>query len=112
MSTSAELPYRTAGQSRRQRLQRSLVPSRLPLLFSRPQVMYFAPVIFKKFLASEMAILANLAVALVNYLSTFLALYLVDRAGRRLLLVCGGLGMALFTGERSACERLVNYLHV
>ncbi|TFJ82553.1 hypothetical protein NSK_006137 [Nannochloropsis salina CCMP1776] len=60
-------------------------------------VMYFAPVIFKKFLASEMAILANLAVALVNYLSTFLALYLVDRAGRRLLLVCGGLGMALFT---------------
>lgn len=61
--------------------------------------MYFAPVIFKKFLASEMAILANLAVALVNYLSTFLALYLVDRSGRRLLLVCGGLGMALFTGE-------------
>ncbi|EWM20620.1 General substrate transporter [Nannochloropsis gaditana] len=60
-------------------------------------VMYFAPVIFKKFLASEMAILATLAVALLNYLSTFLALYLVDRAGCRLLLVCGGLGMALFT---------------
>ncbi|GAB5036195.1 mfs sp sugar:h+ symporter [Nannochloropsis oceanica] len=61
-------------------------------------VMYFAPVIFKKFLASNMAIVANLAVALVNYLSTFLALYLVDKAGRRVLLVLGGLGMALFTG--------------
>lgn len=45
-----------------------------------------------------MAIVANLAVALVNYLSTFLALYLVDKAGRRVLLVLGGLGMALFTG--------------
>jgi len=60
--------------------------------------MYFAPVIFKKFLASDMAILANLAISLVNYLSTFLALYLVDKAGRRLLLVIGGVGMAVFTG--------------
>lgn len=46
----------------------------------------------------QQAILANLAVALVNYLSTFLALYLVDRAGRRLLLICGGVGMGVFTG--------------
>ena len=43
-------------------------------------------------------ILANLAISLVNYLSTFLALYLVDKAGRRLLLVVGGVGMAVFTG--------------
>jgi hypothetical protein len=60
--------------------------------------MYFAPVIFKKFLDSDMAILANLAISLVNCLSTFLALYLVDKAGRRLLLVVGGVGMAVFTG--------------
>lgn len=68
------------------------------LPFPSFQVMYFAPVIFKKFLASDMAILANLAISLVNYLSTFLALYLVDKAGRRLLLVMGGVGMAVFTG--------------
>ncbi len=74
----------------------SLSPSPFPPFFV--QVMYFAPVIFKKFLASNMAIVANLAIALVNYLSTFLALYLVDKAGRRVLLVLGGLGMAFFTG--------------
>jgi hypothetical protein len=44
--------------------------------------MYFAPVIFKKFLASNDAIVANLAVAVVNFLATFIALYLVDKAGR------------------------------
>lgn len=44
--------------------------------------MYFAPVIFKKFLSSGDAIVANLAVAVVNFLATFIALYLVDRAGR------------------------------
>ena len=86
--------------------------------------MYFSPVIYKNFLSSEMAILANLvrtcpllfsfssplllshplthppaqAVGLVNYLSTFLSLYLVDKAGRRVLLVMGGLGMSVFTG--------------
>ena len=76
---------------------RSILPPSLPP--SLAQVMYFAPVIFKKFLASDMAILANLAISLVNYLSTFLALYLVDKAGRRPLLVMGGVGMAVFTGK-------------
>lgn len=76
----------------------TLICASFPLSPSLLQVMYFAPVIFKKFLASDMAILANLAISLVNYLSTFLALYLVDKAGRRLLLVVGGVGMAVFTG--------------
>jgi hypothetical protein len=75
-----------------------LICASLSLSLFLPKVMYFAPVIFKKFLASDMAILANLAISLVNYLSTFLALYLVDKAGRRLLLVVGGVGMAVFTG--------------
>ena len=61
-------------------------------------VMYFARVIFAKFLTTQGAIAANMAVCLVNFFATFLALYLVDRAGRRILLVSGGLGMALFTG--------------
>jgi hypothetical protein len=52
----------------------------------------------QKYTQTNQAILANLAIGLVNYLSTFLALYLVDRAGRRLLLILGGLGMGLFTG--------------
>jgi hypothetical protein len=51
-------------------------------------VMYFAPVIFKKFLSSGDAIVANLAVAVVNFLATFIALYLVDRAGRCVHLLC------------------------
>lgn len=50
--------------------------------------MYFAPVIFKKFLSSGDAIVANLAVAVVNFLATFIALYLVDRAGRCVHLAC------------------------
>lgn len=45
-------------------------------------VMYFAPVIFRRFLSAQEAIAANLAVAVVNFLSTFIALYSVDKAGR------------------------------
>jgi len=63
-----------------------------------PNARYFAPVIFAIFLSSQEALAANTAVCLVNFFSTFLALYLVDRAGRRILLFTGGLGMALFTG--------------
>jgi len=59
---------------------------------------YFAPVIFSKFLSTSGAIAANMAVTLVNFFSTFIALYLVDRAGRRILLVSGGAGMGIFTG--------------
>ena len=60
-------------------------------------VMYFAPLIFSDFLSPSAAIGANLSVAAVNFLGTFIALYLVDRAGRRILFVSGGMGMALFT---------------
>jgi len=60
-------------------------------------VMYFAPIIFARFLSSSGAIAANMGVSLVNFLSTFIALYLFDCAGRRILLVAGGMGMAMFT---------------
>jgi len=60
--------------------------------------MYFAPIIFGSFLSPSAAITANLLVSSVNFLSTFIAMYLVDRVGRRVLFVSGGVGMAIFTG--------------
>jgi hypothetical protein len=43
---------------------------------------YFAPVIFSHFLSDSLAIVANLGIATVNFLATFIALKLVDTAGR------------------------------
>jgi len=39
----------------------------------------------------------NVGINVVNFLSTFLALYAVDRLGRRILFVAGGTGMCIFT---------------
>lgn len=61
-------------------------------------VVYFAPIIFAKFLSPSGAIIANLAIAIAGFCSTLASLRLVDRLGRRVLLTIGGLGMGFFAG--------------
>jgi sugar porter (SP) family MFS transporter len=60
-------------------------------------IMYFAPVIFSTFMKNGTALYANLGIMFVNFLATFIAIALVDRAGRRTLLVWGSVGMVLTT---------------
>lgn len=58
-------------------------------------IVYFAPEIFaKNGAAASGALIASLVVTTINFLGVFIALFMVDRAGRRLLLVFGGLSMS------------------
>lgn len=59
-------------------------------------VIYYAPKIFQQAGVSSAtgAILASLGVAIMNVLFTFLSAWLLDRLGRRLLLMIGVVGMA------------------
>ena len=58
--------------------------------------MYYAPAIFQAcgFNTAEQ-LLATGGVGVVNFLATFVAFWLMDRVGRRKLLVSGALGMAV-----------------
>lgn len=60
-------------------------------------IIYYAPTIFKfvGFGSNSAAILATSVVGVVNVLSTIAASLLVDRVGRRPLLLCGTAGMVL-----------------
>lgn len=60
-------------------------------------VIYYAPTIFgyAGFSSASAAILATSIVGVVNFLSTILSLLLVDRVGRRPLLICGIAGMVI-----------------
>jgi sugar porter (SP) family MFS transporter len=60
-------------------------------------VIYFAPVIFQAagLSSASAAILATAGIGVVNVLMTMVAVWLVDRAGRRVLLLIGLTGMAL-----------------
>ena len=59
-------------------------------------VMYYAPAIFGAcgFNTAEQ-LLATGGTGVVNFLATFLAFWLLDRVGRRTLLVTGAIGMAI-----------------
>jgi sugar porter (SP) family MFS transporter len=59
-------------------------------------VIYYAPEIFNHagFDSGETQILATVGVGTVNFLTTILAMYLIDRMGRRPLLVLGFVGTA------------------
>jgi SP family arabinose:H+ symporter-like MFS transporter len=63
-------------------------------------VMYYGSIIFKEIAGenSTRAVAANVAVGLVNLICTIAALFLVDRFGRKVLLMAGagGMGVALF----------------
>lgn len=58
-------------------------------------VIYYAPTIFEiaGFKTASTAILATTVVGVVNVLSTVIAIFLVDRLGRRSLLLIGAVGM-------------------
>jgi len=61
-------------------------------------VIYFSSNIFKSagFESTAMATLASILVAIANIIATCVALYLVDRKGRRVLLLVSLSGMAVF----------------
>ncbi|MCH9614875.1 MAG: putative metabolite transport protein CsbC [Chlamydiia bacterium] len=63
-------------------------------------IIYFAPTIFKfaGFASNKSAIFASLFVGIVNVLMTFLAIYLLDRWGRKPLLLLGLSGMVVSLG--------------
>jgi MFS family permease len=60
-------------------------------------VIYFAPVIFQAagLSSASAAILATAGVGVVNVLMTIVAIWMVDRVGRRVLLLSGLAGMGL-----------------
>jgi SP family galactose:H+ symporter-like MFS transporter len=59
-------------------------------------VIYYAPVIFEHagFGNAQTQVLATIGIGLVNFLTTILAMWLIDRWGRRRLLVFGFIGTA------------------
>jgi len=60
-------------------------------------VTYYAPVIFQEadFSSASGALLATLGVGIINVLMTFVSLWLMDRLGRKKLLMIGQIGMVI-----------------
>jgi len=56
-------------------------------------IMFFAPDMISTFLGSEAAIYGNLAIQTVNFFATFICIFLIEKAGRKILLITGGLIM-------------------
>ncbi len=62
-------------------------------------IMYYAPRIFEMTgLAKDTALLQSVAIGLTNMIFTVLAMSIIDRFGRRSLLITGSLGMSVFLG--------------
>jgi SP family arabinose:H+ symporter-like MFS transporter len=62
-------------------------------------IIYYAPEIFKKTgAASGSAMDQTVIIGVVNLIFTFVAIWLIDRIGRRALLIGGSLGMAISLG--------------
>ncbi|MBB3603291.1 sugar porter (SP) family MFS transporter [Mycolicibacterium sp. BK556] len=67
-------------------------------------ILYYAPVIFREVGLGETGpILATVGLGTINVLATVLAMWLVDRVGRRPLLLCGLAPMAISLVIMSAC---------
>lgn len=83
-------------------------------------VIYYAPTIFQfaGFSTAGMAIFASLAVAITNVVMTTVAVWLLDRVGRRPLLLIGLVGMVIALGalgyafESHALAHLIGWIAV
>ncbi|MFM7108872.1 MAG: sugar porter family MFS transporter, partial [Planctomycetaceae bacterium] len=85
------------------RLGRPLVLAFLIALFNQLSginaVLYFAPRIFEMAgLGAKAALLQSIGIGVTNLVFTFVGLWLIDRLGRRTLLVIGSLGYILSLG--------------
>jgi sugar porter (SP) family MFS transporter len=62
-------------------------------------IFYYAPRIFEMTgLAENTALLQSVSLGLTNLVFTFISLFLIDRFGRRVLLMVGSVGMVFFLG--------------
>jgi len=67
-------------------------------------IIYYAPEIFKRIgFAAESALLQTVMIGAINTLFTFVALWLIDRAGRKTLLQWGVAGMVVCLLAVGAC---------
>jgi MFS transporter, SP family, arabinose:H+ symporter len=67
-------------------------------------ILYYAPEIFKQTgVNTSDALLQTIGIGIVMFLFTFVAIWLVDRAGRKILLLSGCLVMALSLAGVAAC---------
>ena len=66
-------------------------------------VIYYSPKIFEMagFTTASIAILATLGIGIINVFATLFSVWLLDRVGRRILLLIGSLGMACSLGSLS-----------
>jgi sugar porter (SP) family MFS transporter len=56
-------------------------------------IIYFAPRVFEDAgIATEDALLSTIGIGLINLLATLLGLYLIDRLGRKILMIIGSIG--------------------
>ncbi|MDE2149223.1 MAG: D-xylose transporter XylE [Gammaproteobacteria bacterium] len=70
-------------------------------------VLYYAPSIFSNMGVTEQgALLQTVLVGAVNMLATLVAIFTVDRWGRKPLLITGGLVMAVAMGSLATCFQL------
>jgi len=59
-------------------------------------IINYAPAIFEMTgVAGDVALIQSIYVGIVNLLFTLIAVWLVDKVGRKILLLCGSIGMAL-----------------
>jgi len=58
-------------------------------------IMFYAPTILNRFFGSHQAIVGTFILNIINFLSTFVTIYAVERVGRVKLLVSGGFIMTL-----------------
>ena len=73
-------------------------------------IMYYAPVIFEASGAGiSHALLQTISIGVINLLATVLAMFVVDKIGRKPLLVYGQLAMAIFMAVLSATY-LLDYM--
>lgn len=94
---AANAPAAAAGAPAAANLRRPLLLAFLIALFNQLSginaVLYFAPRIFEMAgLGAKAALLQSIGIGVTNLVFTFVGLWLIDRLGRRTLLVIGSLG--------------------